>query len=117
VAKIKWPVGPADELVNTETTTGETFTIDNVMTLLVLSGLTGAFDIDLDISEELPVGAQLYVKAIQGATGRNVTLGDGFSSHAADLTGVANDVDVREFVYDGTEFQPKGLWAKVVDAA
>lgn len=88
------------------------------LTILNIGTLSAAVTLNLDLLDDIPVGASLIVEVSQGATGRNVTLGTGFDGDAPVLTGVASDVDAMEFYFDGTAFVNKtALWQKRVDAA
>lgn len=86
--------------------------------VIYLSGMAGAVTLNLTIDANVEAGSRLRIVAVQGATGRNVALGTGFITNgAADLTGVANDIDCCEFIYDGTQYIGMQAWAKVYDAA
>lgn len=113
MSKVRYPFGEADVITIDDGDLSSAQTIENTKTLIDISGLTAAAELDLDIDEELIPGSELYVKVSQGAAGYNVTLGDGFDTDCPDLTGDANDIDAAEFIYDGTAFQPKGPWQKV----
>lgn len=116
-AEINFPFGPADVQTNTSGTGTLTPVVANAKTIIKYSGLTGAITLNLDIDDNVPVGAELVIFVEQGATPRNVTAGTGFHTDAPDLTGVANDTDVLTCVYDGTSFIPVTAWQKVFDAA
>jgi len=113
---VKYPFGPAD--VQALTGTGaKAVTVYDLLTIINLSSMTGNVTINLTFGDALPIGARMVIKAVQGATGRNVVLGTGFGASAADLTGVANDEDIIELYYDGTSMINLAGWQKIVDAA
>ena len=116
-ATIKWPVGIAS-VPDMPATTGDlAYAITNNKTIIALTGMTGAVTVDLELSENLGAGAELSILVTQGATGRDVTLGDGFLNTDNDtLTGVLNDVDRIDLEFDGTVFVPKSNWQKLIDA-
>lgn len=116
-ATIQWPYAAADyQLANASTGT-LTPVISSSKTILKYTAPAGALTLNLDIDDNVKAGDELTIYVDQGATGRNVTLGTGFDSEAPDLTGVANDSDVINLVFDGTAFLAKSTWLKVVDAA
>ena len=117
IATINWPFGAADYQLADDQTGTLTPSIKNSKTILKYTAPAGALTLNLDIDSEVKAGAELTIYVFQGATGRNVTLGTGFNSQAPDLTGVANDADVINLVYDGSAFLAKSTWLKVVDAA
>ena len=115
---IRYPFGAAD--VQSITGSGaQAITVDDLLTILELSALTGGVTINLtfESTPPVPVGARMIIHAVQGGTGQNVTLGTGFDAAAADLTGVANDEDIIELYYNGTAMVPFSDWIKIVDAA
>lgn len=116
--QINFPIGAAHVPTQPGTTGDLAYTIGNALTIIILTGLTGAISgVDLTLNSELPIGARLILKVVQGATGRNVVLGTGFETSDNDtLTGEANDTDILEFIFDGTAFVPIGLWEKIVNA-
>ena len=116
-ATINYPFGPADVQTSNAATGTLTPAISNALTVLKYTAPAGALTLNLNIDDNIPVGAELVIHVAQTTTGRNVTLGTGFDSSAPDLTGVASDVDVISCVYDGSAFLPKSTWLKVVDAA
>lgn len=113
MSKVRWPFGAA--YVDAAPDLSSAITVDNTKTILDIS-INAASTLNLTIPDELEAGAELTVKVSQDGTGRNLTLGTGFNADAPDLTGVANDVDVAEYIFDGAEFQAKGNWEKIVDA-
>lgn len=116
MATIKAPFGKPDyRTVDAPTAAGQDLAINSNDTVIKLTGMTGATTINAVADDQLEAGARLVVHAVQGGTGRNVTLGTGFTG--PNLTGVANDEDLVEFVYDGTNFVALSAWYKVVDAA
>ena len=116
MADIKFPFGAAD--VQAISGTGaQAVTIKDNLTFLNCASMTGAITLNLTFGDQLNIGSRVIIKATQDATGRNVVLGTGFATSAADLTGVANDVDIIEVYYDGTEMVNLSGWNKIVDAA
>lgn len=114
---IRHPFGAMAAITMVHADFASAVAINNGVTNIDATLSTGAVTLDLAIDADLPDGAILRVKVSQGATGRNLTLGTGFATDAADLTGVANDVDTRTFILVGGIFQPLTLWEKIVDAA
>lgn len=93
--------------------------IDDTLTIIKRTGGFGqaVTGLSLTASKDLRIGSRVKVDIAQGATGRNVTFGSaGDTIVAPALTGVANDRDVIELVWDGTAFVG-GTWQKIVDAA
>lgn len=91
--------------------------VANTNTIIQLAPAV-AGTLDLLPSSELKAGSKVMVDVDQGATGRNITFGStGSTIVAPNLTGVANDRDVIELVWTGSEFVALGAWFKVVDAA
>lgn len=116
MTKIKYPMGTADVItVDAPTAGGHELTIDNNLEIIKLTGLTAATTINFAFANLLEAGARVVLDVVQGATGRNVTLGTG--AKAPVLTGVASDRDSIELIYDGTELIATGPWVKTVDAA
>ncbi len=114
--QVSYPFGDADvQELNPGAETIEV-TVENMKTILEVAP-TGAATIDLAVSKSQRKGAELIIEVTQPATGRNITLGEGFATNAPNLTGVANDVDVLVLVYDGEVYKAVGTWQKVVDAA
>jgi len=116
MSDIKFPFGAAA----TETISGtgtKTATIVDNFTIIDLT-VTGAVTLNLTLSELLNTGAIVVTKVTQDATGRNVTMGTGYSATVPDLTGVASDTDLIVCFYDGTYLVPfTAAWQKIVDAA
>ena len=113
---IRFPFGSADVQALAGTGT-KAVTIDDLLTVLNLTSLTGTVTIDLTFETGLPIGARVLVHAVQGGTPQDVVLGTGFAASAADLTGVANDEDIIELYYNGTSMINLAGWQKIVDAA
>lgn len=111
--KVKYPFGDATRLTPAHAAT-HNITIENQLTFIKLTGMTGAPTINLTPGADLEPGAQVVIDVVQGATERNVTLGTNIV--ALDLTGVANDRDRITLTWDGAEFIG-GAWQKIVDAA
>jgi hypothetical protein len=116
--KIKYPWGNADKqtLVDAATMTQQ---ITN--TLTILQRLTGfgqaVTGLSLQAAPDLPIGSQVKVDILQGATGRNVTFGSAGSTIVAPaLTGDANDRDEIILTWDGSSFVADGPWAKILAA-
>jgi hypothetical protein len=113
---VRFPFGPAD--VQAFTGTGaKAVTVDDLLTVVNLTAMTGEVTVNLTFETGLPIGARMLIHAVQGATGRDVVLGTGFAASAADLTGVANDEDIIELYYNGTSMINLAAWQKIVDAA
>ena len=116
MANTKYPFGSPESTSITGTGTKAVVASDNLI-LLNISALTGAVTLNLTFDQSIQVGARIVIHAIQGATGQNVVLGTGFAASAVDLTGVANDEDILELYYNGTEMVPfSAAWAKIVNA-
>jgi hypothetical protein len=111
----KFPFGAA--ATEAVTGTGGSVEVEDHLTIITLSSLTGAATLNCTAGDTLTVGAMVIVKVVQGATGRNVTMGTLFDSSVADLTGVANDTDIITCFYDGTSLVGITDWVKIVDAA
>lgn len=110
---VKFPFGKITKLAPAYAA-NQAITIENMLTYIKLTALTGATDVDLIAAEGLEEGAEVIIDVIQGATGRNVTTTTGIIS--PDLTGVANDRDRIKLTYIGGEFIG-GAWEKYYDAA
>jgi hypothetical protein len=110
-----FPLGISD--VQAVAATG-TIEVNNAYTRVVISP-SAAVTLSLTINEGLPVGARLFIRVENDATGRNITLdtSGGFNEDAPVLTGVADDVDSIECVYNGTDFEPVNGWFKIHDDA
>lgn len=102
-------------IIDAPTAAGQTVTIDNNLDVIKLTGLTANTTINFAVADNLEAGARVILDVVQGATGRNVTLGT--LAKAPVLTGVNLDRDVIELVYDGAEFIAVAAWVKIVDAA
>lgn len=113
---INFPFGSADLQEPSAATGATAISVEDTLTIVKLSGMTGAVTLNLTINDKLKTGSILKIIAVQNATGRNVALGTGFDATAPDLTGVANDRDCIECVYNGTAFEATTTWLKVVDA-
>jgi len=109
-----FPFGAADAQAISATTA---LSISDTLTIVTISGQSAAVALTATFSDQLLIGSRVIIKAVQGATGYNVTLGTGFAASAADLTGVANDTDIIELYYDGTSLVNLQGWTKIVDAA
>ena len=101
----KFPFGAPDTQAIAGTG-AQAVTVSDNLTILELASLRGAVTLNLTFDQNYGNGARIIIRAIQDATGRNVTLGTGFAASAADLTGVANDTDIIELYYDGTSMVP-----------
>lgn len=113
--KVLWPFGEADVLTP-DYAAEVALEIENNLTIIKAPTLTGALEFTLTADPELRPGAKVIIDVTQGATGQDVTFAAGGDVVAPDLTGVANDRDIIELTWDGSEFVG-GLWQKVVDAA
>ena len=86
--------------------------------LQVSNGLSQTSTLNLTADESVPKGAKVFIDVQQGGSGNDLQFGSGGDTIvAADLTGVANDRDVIELVYNGSEWVAKSDWYKVTDAA
>lgn len=113
-----YPFGNLDWQAPAAATGTVALEIETQDTVIYLSAMAGAVTLNLTVEDSVRRGARLRIIAVQNATGRNVTLGTGFITNgAADLTGVANDIDVMELIYDGSQFISTQTWQKVYDAA
>lgn len=101
--------------INAPTAAGQTITVSNQLDIIKLTGLTGATTLNFVAGSLLENGAKVVLDVVQGATGRDVILGTGVVGPT--LTGVADDRDTIELVYNGTEFIAINAWVKIVDAA
>lgn len=113
---VRFPFGPADVQALSGTGT-KAVVVDDLLTVINLTALTGTVTVNLTFETGLPVGARMIVHAVQGGTGQDVVLGTGFAASAADLTGVANDEDIIDLYYNGTSMINLAGWQKIVDAA
>ena len=114
---VKYPFGIASVPV-IGTTGVVSITIDNTKTYVAVTPTAEITALDLVIDSEVPIGSELFIIVSQGGTGFDVTPNTGFRATSPVLTGVLNDVDVLEFIYDGAVFVPKAAdWAKIIDAA
>ncbi|MEQ8547629.1 MAG: hypothetical protein RIC03_06950 [Cyclobacteriaceae bacterium] len=113
---IKYPFGAATRLAPSFAANLH-LAIWNNLTLVVVA-VTAAMQIDLTIDPETEDGAELVIRVEQDATGRAVTLGDGFAANDLGITGVANDIDTITAKYNATTglFEVVSI-TKVVDAA
>lgn len=118
MSNIKFPAGNAKVVVMTDAATS-TIAIDDTFTIVdITGGLSQAVTgLSLTASVNLQVGAKIVLDLLQGATGRNVAFGSaGDTITAPNLTGVANDRDVLELIWNGSDWVAVGAWFKVVDA-
>lgn len=109
---VKHPFGPVTSLAPAHAAT-HNITIENQRTHIKLSP-TAAITINLAVTPDVEVGAEVLIDVVQDATGRNATMGTLIK--ALGLTGVANDRDTLRLEWNGTEFIG-GAWSKIVDAA
>lgn len=113
-----YPFGNIDWITPASATGATAVTIDSLDTVIYLASMAGAVTLNLTVESSVRRGARLRILVLQNATGRNVALGTGFITNGApDLTGVANDYDVMECIYDGSQFISTQTWQKVFDAA
>lgn len=66
--------------------------------ILTLTGLTAATALNITAGSDIQVGATLFVRVVQGATGYNLTT----DAEGLGIVGVANDTDVATFKYFGS---------------
>lgn len=100
--RIKYPFGEAtviNDLQDLDTLAPAA--IWNNLTIIKVPALGQNATLNLTLDSELEDGALLKIDMNQGATGRNLTLGTGFVGSG--ITGVANDKDTIEAVYDSVE--------------
>lgn len=103
---VKWPFGEASTEALTATG-AQALEIINEMTIIDGAGTTatGNRTINLDINDEVGVGAMIVAKL--KTTGTETTaFGTGFT--APTLTGVAGKTKVVSFIYDGATFIQTG---------
>ena len=118
MAGINFPFGIMDVPAQPVTTGAAAYTITNAFTYINLAGLTGAVTLNLTLDGKLLTGSRIFIRVLQGGTGQNVVLGTGFASGllaaVQTLTGVLNNENTIECVYDGTSFRPTGAWQRTV---
>lgn len=117
---IEFPFSDANQVVAPDLATF-TVTIEDTFTIVnVAAGFAQAVTA-LSIArapEGVKVGTKVRFDFLQNGTGRNITFGSaGDTIVAPVLTGVADDRDVIELVWDDTEWVASSDWFKVVDAA
>lgn len=103
---VKWPFGEAS--TEALTATGDqAIELINEMTIIdgASTTATGNRTINLDINDEVGVGAMIVAKLKTTGT-ETTTFGTGFT--APTLTGVAGKTKVVSFIYDGTTFIQTG---------
>lgn len=114
---VKFPFGAASNQSNAGSG-AVAISIDNTFTYLTIAPAGAITALNLTLDSELPVGSVLFIEVNQGGSGADVTPGTGFDASAPTLTGVANDTDVLELVFNGSAFVPKtAAWNKIVNAA
>lgn len=104
--KIKYPFGPADEVVLTAEG-AQAIEVNNMLTI-VDGATTAATDdrtLNLEIDDNLEVGARIFLKSKTTAT-ETTAFGDGIIG--ADIAGTAGKTKCVEFVYDGSNFVEVG---------
>lgn len=105
MATIKSPFGASDTLTIAATGT-TTATISNMKTTTTaLTTLTGNATLDLTLSSELKVGAELFIK-VKTTAAETFTFGTGIDAPV--VTGSAGKTWTQGFWYDGTIFLPMG---------
>ena len=118
MSNVKFPFGDAKQVTITDAATS-TITIEDSLTLVSAGTISQAITaLSLTAGADLNIGSLVMFDVQQGGTGRNITFGSaGDTIIGAVLTGVANDRDVIELVWNGTDFAAKTIaWAKIVDA-
>lgn len=105
MATIKAPFGASDTLTILATGT-TTATITNMKTTTTaLTTLTGNGTLDLTLSSELKVGAELFIK-VKTTGSETFTFGTGIDAPV--VTGSAGKTWTQGFWFDGTIFLPMG---------
>lgn len=118
MSDVNFPFGAADQQTITDAATS-TVTVTGSFTVLSAGTISQAITaLSISAVDKLPIGSRLQIDIQQGGTGRNVSFGSaGDTIVAPNLTGVANDRDIIELVWNGTDWVAVGAWFKVVDAA
>lgn len=119
MSNVKFPFGDAKTVTITDAATS-TITIEDAYTIVSAGTISQAITaLSLTAGDDLNVGSRVTFDVLQGATGRNITFGSaGDTIVAPVLTGVANDRDTIDLVWNGSEFVANAAaWAKIVDAA
>lgn len=119
MSNVKFPFGDAKQVTITDAATS-TITIEDAFTIVSADTLSQAVTaLSLTAGDGLNVGSIVRFDVLQGATGRNITFGSaGDTIVGAVLTGVANDRDTLDLVWNGTDFAAStAAWNKIVDAA
>jgi hypothetical protein len=105
MGKIKYPFGPADNLL-VGYAAAIAATIENNETVLTIGQMTGGATLNLTIDSEMVRGANLTVKVSADGTGRVLTFGTGMTGNAYTVT--ANKSATLTFKYDGSTFVNTG---------
>lgn len=80
--------------------------IGNQKTFIDVGEMSADATLDLVIDPCLNAGAELVVKALSDGTGRDLTLGTGFTGNV--IVGTISKTNVMTFMYDGTSFLHTG---------
>lgn len=119
MSNVKFPFGDAKAVTITDAATS-TITIEDAYTYVTADTISQAITaLSLTAGDDLNIGSRVTFDVQQGATGRNITFGSaGDTIVAPVLTGVANDRDTLDVVWNGTDFAAStAAWNKIVDAA
>jgi hypothetical protein len=100
---VKYPFGPADEIVLSATGAQALTIVDN-LTLIdgVTNIATGARTLDLTLDADLPKGAKLAIRTKTTAV-ENTVFGTGIAGTT--YAGVAGKTITRTATFDGVEFK------------
>ncbi len=104
-------VFPTSEVQTVEATATTEVIIERLTTLIDLGELSSNCTLNAIIGEDIPVGANLTVKAKSDTTARTITWGSGFVASA--MSGTSNKTKVQSFIYDGEVFIAKGASAQL----
>lgn len=102
---LRYPFAAADVQTVADAATVEV-EVTNSMTIVNLDEMAQNVTLNLDILEDLPAGAQLFVKAKSDATARSLTPGTGMTGTA--ISGTISKTKYISFVYDGSTFNHTG---------
>ena len=81
-------------------------TITNSVTWLAIDQLAQDSTLNLTITDGIPVGSLLYVKAQSDATARALVPGTGMTGTS--VSGTINKTKIASYFYDGTTFKHIG---------
>jgi len=99
---VKWPFGEADVQSIAYADISDDIVIKNNKTIVTVGTLEDDVTVNLDISDEVEVGAELTLRLTSDTTARDVTLGTGLEGNA--IAGVISKTKVAKFEFDGSNF-------------